>query len=340
MRINRITSAVIAGAAGVAMLAGCGSGGGGEAKASGEASSETRTVTDSSGSEVEVPADPQSIVTLHYAATETLMDLDLPPVGQGEFMESAVPEEWLDQLGEIPKFAQEEPDLEKIAEAEPDLILSPNTYEPEMIEQLEEIAPVYQFTLRGGDRANWKQRVQEVADAVNQTDELGQLDSEFEAEQKRLADEYGDTAEGTTIGVVSSFEDNSAYLWGSANMLGTILSPVGFDWSADEDKMVEKYGEVAQGGNKSGEVEPEAQISLEVLDVSLSDADIIFVNSDLRGDYDELTTTLMDSAVFKELPAVKAGHVYPVGKATIAGYADAKYGLELAEKAIQEYQKD
>ncbi|WP_210603993.1 ABC transporter substrate-binding protein [Brevibacterium oceani] len=338
MRINRITGAVIAGAAGLALLAGCG--GGGDAEASGEASNETRTVTDSTGTEVEVPADPQSIVTLHYAATETLMDLDLPPVGQGAFMESAVPEEWLDQLDEIPKLAQDEPDLEKIAEADPDLILSPNTYEPEMIEQLQEIAPVYQFTLRGGDRAQWKQRVNEVADAVNQTDELEQLDSEFEAEQQRLADEYADATKGTTIGVVSSFEDNSAYLWGSENMLGTILSPLGFDWSADEDKMVEKYGEVAQGGNKSGKVEPEAQISMEVLDKSLNDADIIFVNSDLRGDYDELTKALMDSAVFKELPAVKAGHVYPVGKATIAGYADAKYGLELTEKAIQEYQKD
>ncbi|MDN5791750.1 MAG: hypothetical protein L0H22_01690, partial [Brevibacterium aurantiacum] len=141
-------------------------------------------------------------------------------------------------------------------------------------------------------------------------------------------------------GVVSSFEENSAYLWGSENMLGTILFPLGFDWSADEDAMVKKYGKAEQGGNKSGTVEPEAQISLEVLDRSLSDADIIFVNSDLRGDYDSLTKALMDSAVFKDLPAVRAGHVYPIGKATIAGYADADYGLDLAEKAITEYQKD
>lgn len=104
--------------------------------------------------------------------------------------------------------------------------------------------------------------------------------------------------------------------------------------------MVKKYGKAEQGGNKSGTVEPEAQISLEVLDRSLSDADVIFVNSDLRGDYDSLTKALMDSAVFKDLPAVKAGHVYPIGKATIAGYADADYGLDLAEKAITEYQKD
>ncbi|SDR85422.1 iron complex transport system substrate-binding protein [Brevibacterium siliguriense] len=337
MSLTRLTAAAIAGATGLALFAGCA---GGSEETSPGTASETRTVTDATGAEVEVPTAPKAVATLHYAATETLMDLDAPPVAQGEYQDPAVPEEWLDELEKIPAVSQQEPDLEKLAETEPDLILSPNIFEPDMIEQLEEIAPVYQFTLRGGDRANWQQRVEEVADAVNRTDDLDELDSEFQARQKKLGEKYSEVTEGTTIGVVSSFEENSAYLWGSENMLGTILSPLGFDWSADEDAMVKKYGKAEQGGNKSGTVEPEAQISLEVLDRSLSDADIIFVNSDLRGDYDSLTKALLDSAVFKDLPAVKAGHVYPIGKATIAGYADADYGLDLAEKAITEYQKD
>lgn len=337
MSLTRLSTAVIAGTAGLALLAGCQEGTG---EAASSSSSETRTVTDATGAEVEVPANPEAVATLHYAATETLMDLDAPPVAQGAYQEPAVPEEWVDELGDIPVAAQQEPDLEKLAEAEPDLILSPNVYDSEMIEQLEEIAPVYQFTLRGGERGDWKQRVGEVADAVNKADELDELDDEFEARQKELADQYSDVTEGTTIGVASSFEENSAYLWGSENMLGTILTPLGFDWSADEDAMVEKYGNADQEGNKSGKAEPEAQISLEVLDKSLSDADVIFVDSDLRGDYDKLTEALLDSAVFKDLPAVKAGHVYPIGKATIAGYADAEYGLDMAEQAIKEYQKD
>ncbi|WP_209369944.1 ABC transporter substrate-binding protein [Brevibacterium renqingii] len=336
MPLTRLSTAVIAATAGLALLAGCA--GVSEEAASGNAS-ETRTVADATGAKVEVPEDPKAVATLHYAATETLMDLDAPPIVQGEYQDPAVPEEWLDELEDIPVVSQQEPDLEKLAEAEPDLILSPNIFEPEMVEQLEEIAPVYQFTLRGGDRANWQQRVKEVADAVNRTDELDERDSGFHARQKKLAEKYAEVTEGTTIGVVSSFEENSAYLWGSENMLGTVLSPLGFDWSADEDAMVKKYGKADQGGNKSDTVEPEAQISLEVLDKSLSDADIIFVNSDLRGDYDKLTKALLDSAVFKELPAVKEGHVYPIGKATIAGYADAEYGLDLAEKAITEYQE-
>src|SRR5699024_4327629 len=82
-------------------------------------------------------------------------------------------------------------------------------------------------------RREWKRRAGGVADAVNKADELDELDDEFEARQKELADQYSDVTEGTTIGVASSFEENSAYLWGSENMLGTILTPLGFDWSAD-----------------------------------------------------------------------------------------------------------
>src|SRR5699024_8057591 len=164
MSLTRLSTAVIAGTAGLALLAGCQGGSGG---ATSSTSSETRPVTDATGAEVEVPENPEAVATLHYAATETLMDLDAPPVAQGAYQETAVPEEWVDELGDIPVAAQQEPDLEKLAEAEPDLILSPNVYDSEMIEQLEEIAPVYQFTLRGGERGDWKQRVGEVADAVN-----------------------------------------------------------------------------------------------------------------------------------------------------------------------------
>lgn len=39
------------------------------------AQGDTRTVTDYEGNEVEVPSDPQRVVTLHFAATEALVDL-------------------------------------------------------------------------------------------------------------------------------------------------------------------------------------------------------------------------------------------------------------------------
>lgn len=172
---------------------------------------------------------------------------------------------------------------------------------------------------------------------MNRTEALDELDETFTAEQKRVADASADVAPGTTVGVVSSFKENTAYLWGSENMVGSLFLPLGVDWSADANAMIEKHAKATQGGNRSGEPEPEAEISMEVLGQALADADIIFVTSDLRGGYDAATQTMMDSPVFKELPAVKAGHVYPHGKATIAGYADAMYDIEMAEKALEDY---
>lgn len=326
MNLRRIPLRALAGIAGLALLAGCSGGEGSEAET--PSSAETRIVTDSTGVEVKVPTHPENVATLHYAATETLMDLEQPPVGQGAFVEDGVPEGWVDQLNEIPVVATTEPDIEKLAEIGPDLILAPNTFEDDVVTQLQDIAPVYQFTLRGGDRAQWKQRVEEVADAVNESDKLKALDEQFQAEQKRIAEEYADVAKDTTVATVSSFEDSSAYLWGSENMLGTIYDPIGLTWSPAEDKVVSE-------NSKDGE--SEAQISLELLNKSVSDADIVFVTSDLRGKYDKLHQSLIESPVFEDLPAAKAGNVYPNGKATIAGYSDAQYGLELLEDALKEY---
>lgn len=326
MTLSRAAMIAVAGVSSLALLVGCS--GGGEAADSATAA-DTRTVTDATGTEVEVPADPQKIVTLHYAGTQALQDLGGEPSGQGPFPETGVPEDRVEALKKIPLVSGEEPDLEKVAEAEPDLILSPNTNDPAVIEQLNEIAPVFQFTLRGGDRANWTQRVEEVAEATNRTDNLEKLDSDFKAEQERIAKDNADAIKGKKVAVVSSFKENTAFIWGGDNMTGTLLKPLGFEWSSDEDAMVK------ENAKKTDPPEPEAEISAELLDKALGDADIIFVTSDLRGQYDELTKDLIDSAVFKELPAVKAGQVYPGGKSTIGGYADAKYGIEMAEKAVK-----
>ncbi len=321
-------TALTAGCAALALLAGCGGGGSGNAEAAG--GGETRTVTDATGADIVIPAQPQSVATLHYAATETLMDLGLTPVGQGEYQEASVPQGWVDRLGEVPVVATDEPDIERLATTDPDLILAPNTLEPGVVDQLEDIAPVYQFTLRGGDRANWKQRVGEVADAVNRSAELTALDDAFIAEQTRISEEYSDVTDGTTIATLSSFTENTAYLWGSGNMLGTIYDPLGLTWSADEDRVIAENAEAA---------EPEAEVSLELVDKAAGDADIVFVTSNLRGEYDELSTALTDSPVFAQLPAAQAGNVYPNGKSTIAGYSDANYSLEMVEQALQAYRQ-
>ncbi|RLV51384.1 hypothetical protein D9V41_17130, partial [Aeromicrobium phragmitis] len=109
------------------------------------------------------------------------------------------------------------PKLEEIAALEPDLILVPNVLEEEVTDQLAAVAPVYTFTLRGGDRANWGQRTEEVADATNTSDRVDELEAEFEERQQSIAEEYADVIEGKTVAVLGAYEENNFYAWGESN---------------------------------------------------------------------------------------------------------------------------
>ncbi|WP_051217914.1 ABC transporter substrate-binding protein [Nocardioides insulae] len=325
MKSRLLTLAAGAVAATIA-LTGCG--GSSEADDETGASAETRTVTDASGEEVEVPADPQRVVTLHYAATQSVLDLGAPLVGQGVVEEDILPEDEVEEVMAIPIVATDssEPDLEQIAGVEPDLVLAPNTLEEEVLDQLRDVAPVYVFTLRGGDRANWTQRVDEVADALGREEEKEELATEFEARQSELAAEYADVIEGKSVGVIGAFEENNFYAWGEDNMTATILLPLGFTWSAQENAVVE------------GEEEPEATVSFEKIGSTVGDADILFLDSDFREQVNPFMEGLQKTTLYQDLPAVKAGHDYPGGKNTVAGYTDANYVLDRVEDALQDIQ--
>ncbi|WP_028649827.1 ABC transporter substrate-binding protein [Nocardiopsis sp. CNT312] len=322
-------------AAGAAVLAlaltGCGSpGGDGASEAAsegGEAAAGTRTVTDSTGAEVEVPAEPERVVTLHYAATQPVFDLGVTPVGQSQYQPGIVPEDLVDDFEAVPVVAEGvEPNLEEIAGLEPDLILAPNVYEEEVVEQLEAVAPVYVFTLRGGDRAKWFQRTEEVADALGVPEKADELAAEFAARQQEIADTYADVIDGKTVGVIGAFEENSFYAWGEESMSGTLLVPLGFTWSAQEGEAV------------AAEAEPEATVSNESLDSVVGDVDVLFYDSDLRGEVNPFMADLQETTLYQELPAVQDGHAYPAGKNTVAGYTDANYTLDRVVEALEDLQ--
>lgn len=290
-----------------------------------ESEVETRTVTDATGTEVEVPVAPQRVVTLHYAATQPVLDLGLMPVGQGTFEEGIIPEDIEAEVEAVPVVTDSiEPRFEEIVELDPDLILAPNVYEDDVLEQLQTITSVYTFTLRGGDRAEWTQRTEEIADALNRTDMIAELDAAFEARQSAIAEEYADVIAGKSVAVIGAYEENNFYAWGQDNMTGTVLLPLGFTWSEQENAIVE------------GQDEPEATISNEKLTSAVGDADVLFVDSDLRGEVNAFMAALQETPLYQELPAVQAGHAYAAGKNTIAGYTDAHYTLDMVELALQD----
>lgn len=325
-----------AGAAAVA-LAACSSGSSSAADGSGHDSPDTRTVTDATGQEMKVPARPAKVVVLHYAGAQAMLDLGVTPagtaaVGAGGDASAATKlttEELWAQLKDIPTIdnADGAPDAEKVAELEPDLILATNALEDSVISQMEDIAPTYQFLLRGGDRAKWWVRVQQIADALGVTDAYDSLDADWKKDLEQAAQEYKDVAEDLVVAAYDMYEEGNLYLWGEGNMVGTVLSPLGITWSADENAAV------------TSEEEAEKAVAAErTLDV-LGDANVLFYGTDLRNNPNPLTDAYHQSDLYQQLPAVKEGHTFPFGKCTIAGFTDARYSLDQVTSALDSLRK-
>jgi iron complex transport system substrate-binding protein len=159
--------------------------------------------------------------------------------------------------------------------------------------------------------------VTEVADALNRAAEFDEVKVAWEKEIEDAATQYADVTDGVVVGVISSFTENNVYAWGEENMTGTFLMPLGFTWSEQENASVE------------GEEEAEKDMS----------PDILFYDSDLHETPSAYTEALRDSSLYQELPAVQAGHDYPIGKVTIAGFSDARVGLGLVTKALDDFGK-
>ncbi len=316
--------------------AGCGSSSseasGGSPTAQASQGGDTRTVTDAKGTQVQVPANPSRVVVTHYAGTQAALDLGLKPVGSGpagqagDDGEDYVPAHLWSQLKDVPVITRgPEVDVEAVAAQEPDLILATNVTEDDVLAQLRKIAPVYQFTLRGGERKDWQSRVGEVADALNRTPQFDKLRTDWDGELKAAATKYADVTKGVTTSVIGAYEQGNFYAWGQGNMQGTILLPLGFTWSKATNAAV------------AGEKEPEATLSNEKILTTVQDADMLFIDTNVKDAPNSFMQALQKTSLYQQVPAVKKKHVYPFGKNTIAGFSDARFSLGQITKALDDY---
>src|SRR5690625_744125 len=315
--------ALVATLAGLTLLAGCP--GGQDASPYSDSEPHMRTVTDASGAQVQVPDTAERPVVLHYSATQPMLDLGIQPVGHAEVAEQVVPDDYWEILQDVPVVASgPEPELEQIASLEPDLILATNTLEGPVTEQLADIAPVFQFTLGGDDRGDWQHRVEEVATAFGRQDAFEQLRAEFEDRIDQISSDYADIVEGRTVTAIGAWEEGNVQVHGHGSMPGSLLVGVGFDWSAASD------AETAR------EDYPETPVATERLTEVAADADVLFYDTDLAMETNDVLSGLQQDGLYQRLPAVQNAHAHPFRKLTSAGFGDAHYSLDRIEDALQD----
>jgi iron complex transport system substrate-binding protein len=264
-------------------LAACG---GSDASTDATATADTRTVQHFRGS-TEVPADPQRVVVLDLGELDSAIALGVTPVGAvkapvEEGLLSYLEQEaaGIELVGEIG-----EPDLEKIAALEPDLILGSDIRVKDFYDELSAIAPTV-FTETVG--VTWKDNFAVHAEALGREGKAEELLAAYESRAKEVGEKVADDVEVSIV----RFVPGEIRLYAQDNFIGTVLKDAGIARPAAQDV-----------------AEFSVTVSPEQIDKAAGD--VVFVGT--YGDPAETDgPAVLGGPLWKRIPAVQAGDVHTV----------------------------
>ena len=242
---------------------------------------------------------PQRIVTLQQEATDALLALGLKPVGA---VESWVGDPWYDiwkedMEGVAVVGSETQPDLEKIAALQPDLILGSKLRHEKIYEQLSAIAPTV-FTETIG--MTWKDNFKQHIRALNREAEGNAV---LEAWERRVADfkeKMGDKL-STKVSIVR-FRGEDVRIYDGYP--GSVIREVGL--SRPESQQPESFGD-------------QQVLTVTKEQIPLMDGDIMFVMvSDWSEDKEgsEIQSEWTSEPLWQNLNVVKNNKVFIVDEVT------------------------
>ena len=282
---------LVAAALALAACGGAGGGAGGGSEGSGEdgASAQTRTVEHAMG-ETKVQGTPKRVVVLDTGELDSAMSLGVTPVGAVEAVEGLGLPSYLEGTGEIENVGTiEEPNLEKIAALEPDLILSSKLRHEQIYDQLSQIAPTV-FTETTG--VTWKANFEKHAEAMNREAEAKEVIAGYDDRVERFGKAMGDRLEETEVSVVR-FLPGETRIYQKESFVGTVLEDTGLSRPPSQD------------------VDEFAILNVSQEQIPQMDGDAVFVT--VYGVPEDSTEEKITSdPLWQKLDAVKQDRVYEV----------------------------
>ncbi|KID29078.1 ABC-type Fe3+-hydroxamate transport system, periplasmic component [Prauserella sp. Am3] len=324
LRSSRLVKASVAAAAFAltVSVAGCGAAGQ-------ETSGETRQFKADNGT-VEIPQNPQRVVATGYAVP-TLIEADAPLVGISSWQrgEPMMSDEDMKTYQDLPRVAGEtaaETNYEAIAEQNPDLIVIgvPKPIFQEIdTERLESIAPVVAI---GPDVPSaWKEVSRKQADAAGALERFDEGKREYEQKAEELKGKYADALDGLKLAHIGGYGEVEN---------GNFQREFDGSWGTNvaNDIGAEYYGQVSEKGEGSRAVSEYP--SLEQLPSALKDAEAITYTVNADGSLPEAVKYVLDSNLWKNLPAVKKDMTFPVKYTEAATYGQATTALEALDETF------
>jgi iron complex transport system substrate-binding protein len=313
-------------AAALVLATACGSSGGDGTKTGG---GETRVFAADNG-QVTVPVHPQRVVATGYAVP-SLIEAGAKLVGisswkRGLPLMTDEDRKTYDGLAKVAGETAAETNYEAIAKAAPDLIVigvpKPALGDLDM-KRLESIAPV--AVIGPTVPSAWRELSRRQADAAGQSGNLEKAKAEYEKKAADLKAKYKDALAGVKFGHVGAYGDVSA---------GTFMREFAGSWGTNiaGDMGLDYPGSPKEKGGGAADVSEYP--SIEELPQSLGDADAITYSLQPDGTPAEAVKYALDSKLWKNLPAVKAGKVFGFRYTEAATYASAMKTLDAIDRAL------
>uniref|UniRef100_A0AAU2VZQ2 ABC transporter substrate-binding protein n=1 Tax=Streptomyces sp. NBC_00008 TaxID=2903610 RepID=A0AAU2VZQ2_9ACTN len=326
MSIRR--SSGLVGAVSLALvLTACGSssdGGSDTSKGSG-----TRVFAADNG-KITIPAHPKRVVATGYAVP-AMIEADAPLVGISSWQrgEPMMTKEDLATYKKLPKVAGEqaaETNYEAVAEAEPDLIVigvpAPVLGDID-VKRLESIAPV--VAIGPTVPSAWRELSRKQSDAAGALKQFDVAKNAYEKKAAALADKYKSVLPQLKLGHVGAYGDAAK---------GTFQREFDGSWGTNiaDDIGAKYYGKVKKSGPGSQSVSEYP--SIEELPAAFREADVMTYSVNADGSVPKPVQYVLDSKLWKNLPAVKAGKAFPFRYTEAATYGEAMKTLDAIDTSL------
>ena len=291
--------------------------------------SATRVFTADNG-DITIPVNPQRVVATGYAVP-ALIEADAALVGISTWPrglalmtdEDLATYEGLTQIGGALAV---ETNYEAIASVQPDLIIIgvPRPVVAEIdVQRLEAVAPVVAIGPSLPDA--WRELSRKQADAAGRLANFDAGKAAYQAQADALKAKYAGALAGLQFGHVGAYGEIAS---------GNFQREYAGSWGTNiaQDVGVAYYGEVAEKTGGSGDVSEYP--SIEQLPQSFAEADAITYSVKPDGTPSEEVQLVLDSGLWKSLPAVQAGLVFPIAYTEAATYPSAMKTLAAIDQSL------
>ncbi|MDF1508654.1 ABC transporter substrate-binding protein [Robertmurraya sp. DFI.2.37] len=253
-------------------------------------SSTERVLTDAMGNEVMVPANPERVIATYLE--DHLVALGIIPVAQWSVNDGASIQGYLQgELKDVPTIPHDLP-FEAVQQFSPDLLImdSASMVEGGKYEQYNKIAPTY--VIGTEENNDWRDELLRVGEVFGKEDEAKKVLEEYDAKAKE-AKEQIENKLGNPSAAAIWLVGGSFFVVSDSLSSGAVMYQ---DLGLQVPKVVQEISASAESNWNA--------ISLEKL-VELDAEYLFLINSDSASG-----SSALNEALWKNIPAVKAGNVF------------------------------